>query len=139
MNDTAVQKITSLQRCISRARSAHQHAGQTFASNFDQQDAAILNILRACEQAIDLANMAIRRQRLGIPSDSRESFAILEREQQITPTLSLRLQAMVGFRNLAVHQYRDIDLKIVEQILSDGLDDTQLCPSRSAIGDLGKP
>ncbi len=30
---------------------------------------------------------------------------------------------MVGFRNLAVHQYRDLDIEIVEHILMHEVDD----------------
>lgn len=123
MNDTVALKITSLQRCVARARSAHQHAGPQFRSNYDQQDAAILNILRACETAIDLANMLIRSRHLGIPTDSRESFSILQREGLINAELAQHLKAMVGFRNLAVHQYRDLDIEIVEHILAHELDD----------------
>ena len=45
--------------------------------------------------------MLIRKRRLGIPSESRESFAILTREQLLEPSLGARLQKMAGFRNLA--------------------------------------
>src|SRR5882757_3313907 len=117
MNDTAILKITSLQRCIARARSTYRTAGPQFRSNHDSQDVVILNILRACETAIDLANMAIRSRRLGIPNDGRESFSILQREGHLSEEMASRLKAMVGFRNPAVHQYRDIDLDIVEHIL----------------------
>ena len=123
MNDTVALKITSLQRCVARARGAYQRAGTQFRSNFDQQDAAILNILRASETAIDLANMLIRSRHLGIPTDSRESFSILQREGLVSEALTLRLKAMVGFRNLAVHQYRDLDIEMVEHILAHELDD----------------
>lgn len=123
MNEVAVQKIISIQRCAARAREAHREAGEGFASNFNLQDAAILNIVRACETALDLANMVIRQRRLGIPAESRESFQILAREGLIPTELSQRLQAMVGFRNLAVYQYRQIDLAIVEAILRKDLDD----------------
>jgi uncharacterized protein with HEPN domain len=30
---------------------------------------------------------------------------------------------MVGFRNLAVHQYRELDLSIVEAVIRENLDD----------------
>lgn len=123
MNDLAIIKITSLQRCITRARSVSQKAGTGFRSNYDLQDAAILNILRACELAIDLANMVIRNRQLGIPADSRDSFTILQREGHLSEKLAHSLRAMVGFRNLAVHQYRDIDLDIVLHILDHELND----------------
>lgn len=37
--------------------------------------------------------------------------------------LSQRLQNMIGFRNIAVHQYRKLDLSIVESIIRKDLDD----------------
>lgn len=38
------------------------------------------------------------------------------------PSLAAELKARVGFRNIAVHQYRELDLGIVEGILAEGLD-----------------
>lgn len=123
MNEPAAQKITSLQRCVSRAREELTSAGAAFASNHTAQDAAVLNVLRAYETAIDLANMVIRKGKLGIPSETRESFAILMREQLVPHDLGMRLQKMVGFRNLAVHRYRELDMDIVRAVISHGLDD----------------
>ncbi len=123
MNDTAAQKITSLQRCVARAREIHAEAGDRFDTLYNLQDAAVLNVIRACDTAIDLANMVIRRRKLGIPSESRESFSILAREGIIDAASALRLQKMVGFRNLAVHQYRELDLAIVASVIRSRLDD----------------
>lgn len=123
MNDALVQKIVSLQRCVARAREAHAEAGSRFQSSQNLQDAAVLNVIRACDTAIDLANMVIRARRLGIPSTTRESFLILGREKLIDQTLARRLAKMVGFRNLAVHQYQELELDIVETVIRKGLDD----------------
>lgn len=121
--NVAAAKIASLVRCIERAREERAEAGDAFRANFTRQDAAILNVLRACEAAVDLANMLIRKRRLGLPSDMRNSFALLERGGLITPELSERLQSMIGFRNIAVHEYRELDLAIVESVIADDLDD----------------
>jgi uncharacterized protein YutE (UPF0331/DUF86 family) len=121
--ETVAQKITSLQRCVSQARVAFSTAGSDFKTNYLLQDAAVLNIIRACETALDLANMLIRKRRLGIPSESRESFGILMREQVLEHGLGDRLQKMVGFRNLAVHRYRDLDMDIVQSVIQKNLDD----------------
>ena len=83
IEDVLAQKITSLQRCAARARELRARAGVEFAGSYDLQDAAVLNVLRACETAIDLANMWLRRDQLGIPSESREAFAILVRERSL--------------------------------------------------------
>ncbi len=70
MNDVVVNKVQSIQRCVLRAREEHRDAGGQFLGDYTRQDAAILNITRACEQAIDLANHLIRSEKLGIPTDS---------------------------------------------------------------------
>lgn len=80
MTEVAAQKITSMQRCVARARDALAEAGAEFRTQYNLQDAAVLNVIRACDTAIDLANMVIRKRRLGIPGESRESFGILVRE-----------------------------------------------------------
>jgi len=123
IEDVLIQKITSLQRCVARARDLRRRAGDGFATSFDLQDAAVLNVLRACETSIDLANMLLRQDRLGIPSESREAFGILVREQRIAADLGERLQKMVGFRNVAVHQYRTLEPEIVAAVIDSGLDD----------------
>ena len=123
MTEVGVQKITSLQRCVARAREAYAVAGPGVRTNYNLQDAAILNVIRACDTAIDLANMAIRRRRLGVPNASRDSFTTLVRESIIAPELGSRLKNMIGFRNLAVHQYRELDLDILDAVIRTNLDD----------------
>jgi uncharacterized protein YutE (UPF0331/DUF86 family) len=124
MNDTLVQKVQSIQRCIQRARSIYAESGENFLVNdYDAQDASMLNIIRACEQAIDLANYLIKRNKLGIPASSAESFTLLAQQGLISHDRAKKLSNMVGFRNLAVHEYQRIDYTIVVYILEEGLDD----------------
>lgn len=122
MNEVAALKIASLQRCIARAKQVHATAGDHFTVNYDLQDAAILNIIRACETTIDLANMLVRKKRLGIPTESKDAFRLLEREGLIDKQQADSLAAMVGFRNVAVHQYDKLNLDIVESIIRGKLD-----------------
>lgn len=41
----------------------------------------------------------------------------------ISEELNRKLKAMVGFRNIAVHDYQNIDLDIVKKIIELHLDD----------------
>lgn len=41
----------------------------------------------------------------------------------IKPELAVRMKAMVGFRNIAVHDYQKINLEIVRQIITHHLTD----------------
>jgi uncharacterized protein YutE (UPF0331/DUF86 family) len=119
----AANKIATIVRCVERARTEYAQAGAAFKQDYTRQDAAVLNVTRACEAGIDLANMVARKRRLGVPGDARESIALLERHGLIPPDLSNRLQKMIGFRNIAVHQYQDLDLDIVEAVIRERLDD----------------
>lgn len=119
----AAAKIATLVRCIERARSEREQAGASFRTDYTRQDAAVLNVMRACEGAVDLANMLLRKRRLGLPGEMKQSFALLERDGLIPAALSGRLQKMIGFRNIAVHQYRTLDLAVVETVIDRNLDD----------------
>ena len=122
MNDVVINKIQSMQRCVVRVREERDLAGGDLASSITHQDAAVLNITRACELAIDLANHLIKVRQLGIPNDSRESFEFLKDAELITPDLTDQLKSMVGFRNVAVHDYVKLDIQIVSWIIEEGLE-----------------
>lgn len=123
MSDVIILKVQAIQRCVRRAREEQAAAGAAFRRDFSRQDAALLNVLRACEQAIDLANHMVRLRQLGVPGSSHEAFALLAQAGVVPEALARRLAAMVGFRNVAVHQYRELNLDIVEAVLGAGLDD----------------
>jgi uncharacterized protein YutE (UPF0331/DUF86 family) len=70
-----------------------------------------------------MANRMIRLRRLGYPKDSRESFTILGKAGVLEPSIAATMEAMVGFRNVAVHEYRALDLGRVRHIIEHRLDD----------------
>jgi uncharacterized protein YutE (UPF0331/DUF86 family) len=107
------------------AREEYTSDTDGFDDNYTRQDAAILNVLRACEQAIDLANYIIRKQKLGIPTSSTESFDLLLLRQHsiITGPLAEKLKKMVHFRNTIIHQYQTTDMGIVKRIIISDLND----------------
>ncbi|MEJ2659099.1 MAG: DUF86 domain-containing protein [Desulfobacteraceae bacterium] len=123
MSDIVINKVQSIQRCVERAREEYHADPAGFATNFTRQDAAVLNVLRACEQAIDLANHVIKTRKMGIPASSAQSFELLEQKSVIDPTLSGNLIKMIHFRNTVIHQYQRMDMQIVQKVITAGLDD----------------
>jgi uncharacterized protein YutE (UPF0331/DUF86 family) len=127
MNDVAVNKKESIERCIKQIHSYCQMPDTVpFEKNFLKQDAIAINIQRACEQAIDLANHTIRKYRLGMPKNSRDSFKILAEHQIISADIEKNLCNMIGFRNILVHQYQQLDLNIMTHIIKHNLNDLLL-------------
>ena len=123
MNDIVVNKVQSIHRCVARAREEYRLAGDRFLEDQTHQDAAVLNVTRACELAIDLANHLIKTRKMGIPTRSTESFALLVARKAIPSQLEAKLARMVGFRNIAVHAYRDLNAEIVARVIQSDLDD----------------
>jgi len=65
----------------------------------------------------------IRRERLGVPQSARDVFALLARAGWTTPELAEQLKRMVGFRNIAVHDYQALQLPITVDIILHHLDE----------------
>jgi len=122
-DDVLINKAATIERCVRRAREEYAADQASFASNFSRQDAAILNIQRACEAALDMGQHLIRRERLGVPQSARDVFALLARGNWITVELAEQLKRMVGFRNIAVHDYESLQLPITIRIIEFHLDD----------------
>ena len=95
-------------------------------TNFTKQDSILLNIQRMCEASIDAAMHMVRIHALGIPKDSRQAFTMLVKANLLDPQLGKHLEAMVGFRNIAVHNYTEINMDIVRSILNERLFDIQI-------------
>jgi uncharacterized protein YutE (UPF0331/DUF86 family) len=127
MNDVLMGKKACLERCVKQARLYFgSRADLPFEQDYMRQDAIAANLQRACEQAIDMANHVVRLRKLGLPQQSRDSFVLLAQGGIISPELSRKLQGMVGFRNTLVHQYRQLDLGLVEEVITRHLDDLLL-------------
>ena len=125
IDDILINKSQIIARCIQRVNEEYESDPRNL-ENFRRQDSIILNLQRLCEASINIATHLIRKRALGVPQSSKDAFAILEKADLIPKELSQRLQAMVGFRNIAVHEYQSLNLKIVqvivEQHMYDGLE-----------------
>jgi uncharacterized protein YutE (UPF0331/DUF86 family) len=123
VDDIELNKRAIVARCIERIEQEYGDDPDVLEKDLTKQDSVVLNIQRACEAVIDLANHRVRKHRLGIPQESRDAFQLLERSGRLPGELSTRLQRMVGFRNVAIHDYQKLNLAIVRAIVEQHLDD----------------
>ena len=65
----------------------------------------------------------VRTDRLGLPQRSRDALVLLEGAGRLSSDLCRRLQAMVGFRIIAVHQYQELQIPILRPIIEKHLGD----------------
>ena len=76
--------------------------------------------MQAC---IDLANVIIAKEGLGLPNSYRQSFEILQKHQIIDGAVCGKMASMVGFRNISVYDYGEIKPEIVHSIVKNHLID----------------
>lgn len=122
-DDVLINKTAVIERCVKRAHEEYQKDPSRFAQDLTRQDAAILNIQRANEAALDMGQHLIRREKLGLPQSARDVFSLLAKNGWIAEPLATSLKRMVGFRNIAVHDYQALQLPIVISIIENNLDD----------------
>lgn len=122
-DDTLLNKAATIERCVARVREEYEKAGNNFNQDYSRQDAAILNIQRACEAALDAGQYIVRRDKLGIPQSARDLFTLLAQANKIDTDLAEKMKRMVGFRNIAVHDYQSLLLPIVTNIINHHLND----------------
>ncbi len=124
MNDIVLNKKESIERCIKQVRTYYALPSDlSFEEDYMKQDSIAINLQRACEQCIDLANHTIKARKLGLPKESKESFSLLAAAGLIPGDLAKKLEGMVGFRNILVHQYQRMEISLMVQVIEHHLED----------------
>jgi len=137
MDDVIVNKAANIERCIQRVLDVYGGTPSAL-DDLTKQDSIILNLQRACEASIDLAMHIVSRKRLGVPQSSRDAFELLAKANLISEELMISLKGMVGFRNIAVHNYQAMKLEVVVHIIEGRLQDLKTF-KRCALSLLSEP
>jgi uncharacterized protein YutE (UPF0331/DUF86 family) len=122
--DVVLAKAATIQRCLKRIKETTGLVPDSI-ENMDKQDIFILNLQRAVQAAIDLATHIVASEGLGISDTIRDSFTLLKNAGVINQELTHKMESMVGFRNIAIHDYRAIDKDILKSILTGNLKDLE--------------
>lgn len=72
-----------------------------------------------------MAAHVVASEGYGIPQDLKDNFSLLSNAGVLSQDLSTRMQKMVGFRNVAVHEYQSLNQDILKNILTTCLGDLE--------------
>lgn len=123
INNVIFNKFAIIRNCIKRVNGEYQKNHAIVKTSFDTQDILVLNIIRACEAAIDTASHIISKRKLGLPQESKDLFTLLGKNNIISKEVQKKMEDMVGFRNVAVHEYQEIDMDILIAICEKHIND----------------
>lgn len=117
-----INKYETIQKCINRILEEYEDNPENL-EDYRRLDCIVLNLQRACEAVVDIAMYIVSNKKLGVPQTKREAFEKLENNNLITKEMSKKMKAMVGFRNIAIHDYKEIDEDILQDVIENHLDD----------------
>jgi len=123
-DDVILNKLSVIKRCVQRVEEEYNGEPANL-ENYTKQDSIVLNLQRACEVCIDVAMYLVSEKNLGLPQSSRDAFQLLQTDHLIPDDLTARMKAMVGFRNIAVHNYQTLDTSILQSVIDHHLSDFQ--------------
>ena len=101
--DIILEKITNIKRCLNRIKDVTKLKPESI-EDYNTQDIFILNVSKTI----------------------KENFVILSDNKIITKELANQMTKMVGFRNIAVHDYSKMDIAILKSILTISLQDLEV-------------
>lgn len=117
-----INKYESIEKCINRINEEYDNNPDNLV-DYRKMDAIVLNLQRACEMATDAAMYVVSNRRLGIPQTKKEVFEKLNKNGLISDEMCANMKGMVGFRNIAIHEYKQIDEDIVRDVIENHLGD----------------
>jgi uncharacterized protein YutE (UPF0331/DUF86 family) len=122
--DIVMAKVAIIQRCLKRIQET-THLDPESLNDIDKQNIFVLNLQRAVQAVIDLATHIVASEGLGLPDTIEDNFNLLYEGKIIHRELAKRMEGMVGFRNIAVHNYESLNEGILKSILGKDLADLE--------------
>ena len=122
VKDILYNKMEIIERFMMRVKEVYNENPDNL-KDYTKQDSIVLNIQRAVEATIDIAMYIVSEKKLGIPKNSRDAFEVLEHNGIINNDMLNKLKNMIGFRNIAVHNYQKLNLDILQKIIESNLED----------------
>ena len=121
--DIIMAKLGKLQQYLNYLRELRKSSFEDFMSDFKITGAVERYLQVSIECMIDIGNEIISSLQLQRPERYRDIPYILARSGVMPERFADTMASMIGFRNLLVHDYADINLKLVYEFLQTKLTD----------------
>ena len=117
-----LNKYESIEKCIHRIREEYENNPENL-EDYTRLDCIVLNLQRSCELVTDIAMYIVSVRKLGIPQEKREAFELLYKNGLVSKEIETNMKKMIGFRNIAVHDYKNIDERILIDVIENHLEE----------------
>ena len=120
--DVLIAKLVQLQDAIDRVQAKRPDTVDQLLADRDLQDIIAKNLERAVQVSIDIATHLATMNAMAPPT-AGDAFRALAEAGHLDSEIASAMVRAVGFRNVSVHDYVEVDWAIVMRIAVAGLDD----------------
>lgn len=107
------QRLVKLEQALRKLKEIALQSWEEYCQSEALRDRAERNLQVAAQACIDIANHIIADRGYRTPQGYAESFSVLAEEGILSGRLADKMKMVAGFRNILVHDYLEIDNKIV--------------------------
>ena len=118
-------RLSALESYLAELRSFRAYSREQFIAEPALHHLAERYLHLACEAVLDIAQHVIADQGYSQATSYRNAIEVLEEEGMIDQDLSERLKRWMGFRNVLVHLYLEIDHGRVYDAIQEDLGDLE--------------
>ncbi len=118
------KKLAFILQCVRELETMADPA--RIATDIREERFVVHTLQLAIQAALDVAFHILADEGLGEPRSNREAFEILARHGKLPPAHAATMERMAGFRNIVVHGYETVDLRIVRDVLEHRLGDHEI-------------
>jgi uncharacterized protein YutE (UPF0331/DUF86 family) len=125
MTDTALvqKKLAFVLRCVRELRTMADPT--RIATDLREERFVVHTLQLAIQAALDVAFHLISEENLGEPRSNRDAFAKLAEHGVVASARAAEMARMAGFRNVVVHGYEVVDLRVVKNVVEHHLGDLE--------------
>ncbi len=115
--EVTAARLRRLERSVKRLRPFGALPIEAYLRDEDAQAITERHFQVAVQCVLDMANHIVAELGLGSPEDMEALIACLATAGALPAPLHDRIRGMAGFRNILVHDYLDVDHRIVHGLL----------------------
>ena len=119
------KKMNRLDDYLTVLKKLQRYSFQEFTADPERYGSAERFLHLAIEALIDMGNHVIADSGLGVVNWYSDIPKIMAEKEFISSELEEKWISMIGFRNTLVHEYIDIDRKIVYDVLQNNIQDLE--------------
>jgi uncharacterized protein YutE (UPF0331/DUF86 family) len=114
--DVVEARLRELSRRLDRVAAHKPRSLKQLADDEDLQDILSRNLELAIQACVDVAAHLCGAYGV-VPATAGDAFEVLAKRGVISRPLAARLKRAVGFRNVLVHEYVEVDWRIVLRVI----------------------